>query len=142
MSNNQEFNDPGSGGDQLPIGDLVGALLLVDVHEETDPITTKHGENTAIRATVAVLDDQGAIDHKGDVYTDTLIFQRVLKSQLRSSIGGRVLGRLELGPNKKGNPPYQLAAATDDDKATARKYLVYMATLEPVTVPDVEEPPF
>jgi hypothetical protein len=135
---NDTFNDPGSGGDQLPIDDLSGALLLVTVHEETPPIDTKFGPSTAIRADVAVLDGK----HKGDVYTDTLVFPRVLKSQLRGSVGGKVLGRLGQGENKKGNPPWQLAAATDAEKETGRRYLAYMATQVPVTVPVEEEEPF
>jgi hypothetical protein len=134
MSN--DFNDPGSGGDQLPIDDLKGALLLISVHEETAPIETKFGPSTAIRADVAVLDGP----HKQDVYADTLIFPRVLKAQLRGSIGGRVLGRLTQGENKKGNPPWQLAAATDTERETGRKYLVWLATQQPVTVPDDEAP--
>jgi hypothetical protein len=136
MSN--DFNDPGSGGDQLPIRDLVGALLLVTVHEETAPIDTQYGPTTAIRADVAVLDG----NHKSEVFADTLIFQRVLKAQLRESIGGKVLGRLELKPNKKGNDQFQLAAATEPEKDTGRKYLVWLASQEPVTVPDEPEMPF
>lgn len=136
MSN--DFNDPGSGGDQLPIDDLSGALLLVSVHEETTPIETKFGPSTAIRADVAVLD--GA--RKGEVFADTLIFPRVLKAQLRGSVGGKVLGRLGQGENKKGNPPWQLANATDGERETGRKYLAYLASQQPVTVPDEPEMPF
>lgn len=132
------FNDPGSGGDVLPINDLVGSLLLFTVHGESDPIETKFGTQVAMRTDVAVLDGP----QKGEVFADTLIFQRVLKAQLHGSIGGKVLGRLELGPNKKGNPPFQLAAATDSEKETGRKYLAYLASQEPVVVPEAPEEPF
>jgi hypothetical protein len=131
-----EFMDPGTGGgDQLPLADLNGSLLLFYVKRETDDIETKFGTTTAVEVDVAVLD--GAL--KGQVFNDALVFPRVLKSQLRGSAGGKVLGRLGQGENKKGNPPWQLAAATDADRETGHKYLAYMAT-QAVTVPDIEEP--
>jgi hypothetical protein len=132
------FNDPGStGGDTLPLNDVNGSLLLFTVQEETDTIETVHGPATAIRADVAILD--GA--HKGDTYNDTLIFPKVLKNQLRRSIGGMVLGRLEQGAKTPGkNPPWQLAAATAEDKTVGEKYLAYVATQTPAAV--VEEEPF
>ena len=136
MTNNDQFSDPGTGGgDKLPLNELLGSLLLITVHEETDPIPTEYGEAAAIRADVATLD--GAL--KGEVFADTLIFPRVLRSQLRKSVGGKVLGRLEQGDKKPGkNPPWQLATATDADKETGRKYLAYVATQ--VTVPPPESP--
>lgn len=133
------FNEPGTGGgDQFDPKTLLGCLLLITVHEETQPIETKFGPNTAIRADVAVLDGPS----NGDVIADTLIFPRALKGQLRGSVGGKVLGRLGQGENKKGNPPWQLAAPSDTDKETGRKYLAYVASQAPVTVPVVVEEPF
>lgn len=133
------FNEPGTGGgDQFDLKALNGSLLLFTVKEETQEIDTKFGPQTAIRADVAVLDGP----NKGDVVADTLVFPRVLKGQLRGSVGGKVLGRLGQGENKKGNPPWQLSAPTDADKETGRKYLAYIATQTPVTVPAVEEEPF
>lgn len=134
------FNDPGTGGDFLPYHDVNGSLLLVTVHEETDEINTVHGPNTAIRADVAVLD--GA--HKGEVFKNALIFPRVLKGQLRGSIGSMVLGRLGQGAKKPGqDPPWTLTAATDDEKATGEKYLAYVASQAPVEEPEPEpEMPF
>ena len=128
------FNDPGSAsGDPLPLADLNGSLLLFTVHEETGEINTVHGAATAIRADVAALD--GAL--KGETYTDRLIFPKVLKNQLRTSIGGMVLGRLGQGEKQPGKtPPWQLAAATPEEKATGTKYLAHIAT---ATVND-EEP--
>lgn len=114
------FNDP-SGSDLLPLNDLLGSLLLITVHEETDEINTVHGPQKAIRADVAVLDGEGA-DAK---YDDALIFPRVLKSQLRRSVGGNmVLGRLGQGAKKPGqNPPWTLAAATDADRVAAQAWV-------------------
>lgn len=132
------FNEPGTGGDFLDYKELLGSLLLFTVKEETQEIDTKHGPQTAIRADVAVLDGP----NKGDVCTDALIFPKILKSQLRGSVGGKVLGRLGQGENKKGNPPWQLAAPTETEKETGRKYLAYIATQAPVTVPEADEDPF
>lgn len=117
MSN---FNDPAS-GDMLPFDDVKGSLLLFTVYEETDEINTVHGPQTAIRADVVVLDGQLA----GTEYNDSLIFPRVLKSQLRRSAGGlMVLGRLGQGNKKPGqNPPWTLAAATDEDKKLAQQWV-------------------
>jgi hypothetical protein len=128
------FNDPGEpGGDSLPLNDVLGSLLLFTVRKETDVIDTKFGPNTAIAADVAVLDGP----HKGDTYEDTLIFPRVLKGQLRGSIGGMVLGRLEQGEKKDGkSPPWRLAPATAEDKTVGEKYLKYVESQQPVTVPE------
>lgn len=132
------FNEPGVGGDKLDLKSLLGSLLLFTVHEETPELDTTFGKTTAIRADVAVLDGP----QKGDIVADTLIFPRVLKGQLRGSVGGKVLGRLGQGENKKGNPPWQLAAPTEAEKETGRKYLAYIATQTPVNVPDVDPDPF
>lgn len=133
------FSNPGTGtsdGEKLPLADLLGALLIVTVHKETDEIQTEYGPTTAISADVAVLDG----DHKGDTYPDTLIFPRVLKSQLRGSAGGKVLGRLGQGEKKPGkNPPWRLNDPTDADRETAKKYLAYVATQAPVEAPAQEE---
>lgn len=114
------FNDPSS-SDLLPLDELKGNLLLFTVYEETDPINTVHGPQTAVRADVVVLDGELS----GTQYDDALIFPRVLKSQLRRSAGGlMVLGRLGQGNKKPGqNPPWTLAAADDADKKVAQAYI-------------------
>jgi hypothetical protein len=125
-----DFNDPGApgGGDSVPLADLLGALLLFDVIEETATIQTVHGPSTAMRCNVAVLDGE----HKGRTYDDSLIFPRVLKSQLKPSVGGKVLGRLGQGEKVAGKTPaWLLHAATDADRETGRKYLAYLATKTP-----------
>lgn len=131
------FDDPGSAsGDPLPLDDLNGSLLLFKVHEETEEINTVHGPSTAIRADIAALDGE----LKGHTYDDRLIFPKVLKSQLRKSIGGMVLGRLGQGEKQPGkNPPWTLTAASDDEKQVGHKYLAYIATQAPAPEP-VEEP--
>lgn len=114
------FNDPSS-SDLLPLDELKGSLLLLTVYEETPEINTVHGPQTAIRADVVVLDG----NHAGESYSDALIFPRVLKSQLRRSVGGMmVVGRLGQGNKKPGqNPPWTLNAATEPEKAIAQRYV-------------------
>lgn len=117
------YNDPSS-STSVPFADLDGALLLFTVHEETGEIQTTFGPSTAIRADVAVLDGPD----KGATYPDALVFPRKLQSQLRRSIGEMVLGRLGKGAGKPGqNPPYELRASSDADKAIADRYLAYRA---------------
>jgi hypothetical protein len=112
------FNDP-STATGIDWKELHGSLLLFKVHGQEVGIKTVHGDSNAIRADVHVLDG----DKDGEVFTDTLVFPKVLQSQLKPSIGGMVLGRLGQGHKKPGqSPPWTLAAATDADKATGRTY--------------------
>ena len=112
-------------GDKLPLDELKGALLYIDVEKETDTIVTVHGDATAIQCKVAVLDG----DHKGETFDDVLIFPKVLKSQLRPAIKGddAVLARLGQGEKKPGkNAPWILVPPTGDDGKVG---LAYEATL-------------
>ena len=117
------FNDPGTGGDKLPLDDLQGALLLFDVREQMDEIQTSFGPATPIRADISVLD--GA--RKGDQFRDALVFPRKLQGQLRGSVGAKVLGRLGKGTAKAGqSPPWELTAASAEDKQVGERYLSYL----------------
>ncbi|TFV66082.1 UNVERIFIED_ORG: hypothetical protein E4P37_07885 [Bacillus sp. AZ43] len=90
---------------------LQGALLL---------FTVTAAEVDAVRADVIVLDG----DKEGEVYTDTLIFPKVLQTQVKPSIGSMVLGRLGQGQKKPGqSPPWVLLPATEADKVTGRDWL-------------------
>jgi len=115
---------PGS-GDKLPLPDLLGSLLLFTVERIERGIVTEFGETDATAGAVAVLDGSS----KGETYADTLIFPRVLQSQLKGAVGGgMVLGRLGQGEKKPGkSAPWILADPTDDDKAIARRYLAHVA---------------
>ena len=118
------FNDPGSGGDRIDWNALDGALLLFDVKALEEGIVTAFGDRSAVRADVSVLDGT----HKGERFAEALVFPLKLIGQLRTSVGEMVLGRLGKGAAKPGqNPPWQLAAATDADKATGERYLAYAA---------------
>ena len=125
------FNDPGTGGDRLPLDDLLGALLLIDVHEQMGEMQTAFGPATPIRADVFVLDGPS----KGGEYRDALVFPRKLQGQLRSSIGAQVIGRLGRGQAKAGqSPPWELSPASDADKQIGERFLAYsqarMTTVE------------
>lgn len=100
--------------------DLKGSLLLVKVHGFEAEINTVHGPSTAVRADVIVLDG----DEEGTEYSDTLVFPKVLQSQIKGQIGGMVLGRLGQGEKKPGqSPPWMLSEATEADKKIGREYL-------------------
>lgn len=113
------FKDP-STATGLHWPTLRGSLLLFKVVAQERHIATLHGLATAIRGDVTVLDGPLA----GTVYTETLVFPRLLQSQLRPRIGSLVLGRLGQGfakPDQK--PPWTLAPATDDDRAIGMDWL-------------------
>ena len=127
---NDPFSNPAepTGGDKLPLKELLGSLLLFTVHEHVRGIETTFGISDAVRCDVAALDG----DHKGEVYADSLVFPRVLQSQLAPNIGGMVLGRLGQGTAKPGkNAAWILDDPSDDDRDAGRKYLSYVAAQAP-----------
>ena len=118
MSNDQ-FGQP-SDSTGIAWADLKGTLLLVKVHEAGIEMDTQFGKSSAVRADVIVLDG----DDAGTEYNDTLIFPKVLQSQVKSKVGGMVLGRLGQGEAKKGqSAPWKLAPNTEADAKVAREYL-------------------
>lgn len=119
------FNAP-STATGINWNDLHGSLLLIKVHSQEHGIKTVHGDSSAVRADVIILDGAKA----NEVYADTLIFPKVLQSQIKGNVGGMVLGRLGRGHAKPSqSPPWTLAEATDADKAVGRAYLA--KTVEP-----------
>lgn len=114
---------PGS-GDRLEWSEHNGALLLFEVLGTKEGIATQHGTADAVAVNVAVLDGQ----HKGAQHRDVLVFPKVLCSQLRPSVGQKVLGRLGQGEKKAGkSAPWTLTAPTPDDVTTAQKFEAYIA---------------
>lgn len=114
------FSNPAPPSEGVDFATLLGSLLVVEVlgveaHVQT--IHTKPGEQSpAVRANIIVLDGE----HADEDYSDTLIFPKVLQSQLRGSIGDKVLGRLGQGEKKPGkNPPWRLSDPTESDMAAA-----------------------
>jgi hypothetical protein len=104
----------------LDLKALHGALLILRVREFVKDVNTSFGSTDAIRADVDVLDGPQA----GETFTDTLVFPKVLVSQLKPSVGGMVLGRLGQGQAKPGqSAPWVLAAATAEDEAKGVAHL-------------------
>ena len=116
---NDAFSDP-STATGIQWKDLNGSLVLVKVHEVIAEMNTQFGASSAVRADVIVLDGNGA----GDEYADTLVFPKVLQSQLKPKVGGMVLGRVAQGSAKPGqSAPWTLTPANEADKAKGREYL-------------------
>lgn len=118
------FAAPAAPSGGLDFQALNTKLLLLEVLAVEDHVPTVHtkpGEKSpAIRANVTVLDGAQA----GNVNEDTLIFPKILQSQLRSKVGQKVVGRLGQGQGKPGqDPPWTLAVATPDDYAVAEAYV-------------------
>jgi hypothetical protein len=104
--------------------DLDGLLLMIEPLSEETGIPTVHGEAKAIRANVVVLDGPNA----GERHDDTLVFPKVLSSQLRPKIGEKVLGRLGQGQKKPGqSAPWILNEATEADVQIGVAYLAQSA---------------
>lgn len=115
--------------------DLNGALLIIDVKSVETGIRTLHGDSDAVRADVTVIDGT----QTGTVYTDTLVFPKVLQSQLRGNVGQKVLGRLGQGQAKPGqSAPWLLSEATADDTKTAMDWL----NRNSLSTPAQAQPPF
>lgn len=113
------FTDP-STATGIDWKELHGSLLLFRVHGQEVGIKTVHGDSNAIRADVVVLDG----DKEGEEFSDTLVFPKVLQSQLKPRVGQMVLGRLGQGHKKPGqSPPWTLSTATDEEKKVGTAYL-------------------
>jgi hypothetical protein len=99
---------------------LNGCLLVVEPVEVVKDIVTNFGPTDAVRATVTVVDGPKA----GEKFEDTLVFPKVLQSQLNSRIGQKVLGRLGQGQAKPGqSAPWMLNPASPQDEQTAVTFL-------------------
>ena len=121
-TSNDPFDAPASSSG-IQWDDLNGTLLLIEVKGHKTGITTAYGTVDAVEADVYALDGDLAGTPAG-TFDDTLIFPKVLQGQLKSRIGGKVLGRLGQGEKKPGqSPPWKLAEATEKDKAIGRQFL-------------------
>jgi hypothetical protein len=115
------FADPATPSGGVDFNEIQGSLLMIEVvslEPHIPNVNTPPGEKSpAIRANVTILDGPKA----GVIHDDTLLFPKVLQSQLRSRIGKLVLGRLVKGePLKAGQtPPWKLEAATEADRRIA-----------------------
>ena len=115
-----DFADPAAtGGDKLPLDELKGALVIFDVHEVVESITTSYGDATAIRCNVSALD--GA--HAGHTWADSLIFPKLLVNSLRPNVGRKVLGRVGQSTTSSGHLAWILEPSNDADKVTANAFV-------------------
>lgn len=128
-----DFASPAS-SDGIEWASLNGCLLIIDVTQLVKDVPTVHGVADAVRANVTPVDGPSA----GASHEDILVFPRVLKSQLSSRVGKKVLGRLGQGEQKKGqSPPWVLAEATDADKAKAAAFVVAQQADRFLTADDI-----
>jgi hypothetical protein len=94
-----------------------GHLLLITPLSLEEGVLTSLGAKDAVRADIVDLDN-------GEEFTDVLVFPRVLIGQLRSKIGGKVLGRLGQGTAKPGqSAPWLLTDFTPDDAKKASDWI-------------------
>lgn len=136
------FAAPAAPSSGIDFKEYNGALLLITVTGVEDHVPTVHtkpGEKSpAVKADVAVLDGPG----KGEEFPDTLIFPKVLQSQLNRRVGQKVLGRLGQGVAKPGqSAPWVLSEATDADKQIGMAYLS-SGFAAPATQATAGAPPF
>ena len=107
------------GGAGIEWNDFTGKLFVVEPLEVEKGVKTIHGETDAVRANVYVLLGKD----KTEEFEDTLIFPRVLQSQVRRQIGSLVVGRLDQGEAKRGqNPPWVFTEASPADLKKAGEF--------------------
>lgn len=132
------FSTPGTPSAGIDFKEVFGSLAIIDVNGLKPNVQTVNGVRDAIEATVVFVDGPQA----GIVHDDTLIFPKVLVSQLKGKIGQKVLGRIAQGTAKPGqNAPWQLVEATPQDVALGEQYLAQAAAagLQTVAAPVAQQ---
>ena len=113
------FASPTGAGDGSKISDDLDQAILLRPTEYIPSMSTSQGTTDAVRADWIVLTGP----NQGQVRNSSLIFQKVLKSELRSIMGTpkpmmvAVIGRGEAKGGKSA--PYLFSAADDATKALA-----------------------
>lgn len=120
MSVNNPFAAPAAASGGLDLKTNIGRLLIIEPTSVEDGIQTSYGATSAVRANVTVVDTPNG----AEVHEDTLIFPRVLQSQLKTRIGQKVLGRLGQGQAKPGqSAPWIIQDPTEGDIQAGVTYL-------------------
>lgn len=102
--------------DGITWADNNGALLIIQPTAIETGIQTSYGSADAVRANVWILDGPNA----GETHDDTLVFPKLLQSQLKSRINQVVLGRLGQGQGKPGqSAPWLLNEPSQQDVQSA-----------------------
>lgn len=113
------FASPTGAGDGSRIGDDVGQAILIRPTEYIPSMNTRQGVTDAVRADWIVLTGP----NQGQVRNSSLIFQKVLKSELTRIMGTpkpMMVAVLGMGEARNGNnAPYLFAPADDATKALA-----------------------
>ena len=132
------FTAPAQPGGGITWETFNGCLLVLDVHGVERDVQTTYGASDAVKVTVHVLDGPEA----GTSVPNTLVFPKVLRSQLEQQVGERVLGRLGQGNKKPGqNPPWILEDPTEADRQTAQRWLASQMSA-PSESPAADDLPF
>lgn len=115
-----EFVSAAPPGGGIAWADHKGKLLIIEPLSVETGIRTTFGDADAVKADVHVLTGP----EESEDYPETLVFPKLLASQLRSNIGRKVVGRLGTGVAKPGqSAPWLLEEATADDMAKAQAWL-------------------
>lgn len=134
---------PGAGGDTFACNEHVGELVVIDVLEAKEGVSTKNGTANAISANVTVI--KGA--EPGRRFVDALVFGSVVFNQLKGLVGQRTLVRIGQGvPTGSNTPPWIVDPnVTAEEVAQAEAMLVQqsMATPAPAVPPAAQayQPP-
>ncbi len=126
---------PAPTGDVFDVKAHVGALLVIEPLEDVPPMVTKASAEPvpAVKANIYVIGPPGQVTEE---YQGALLFQRLLWSRLRQSIGKQVCGILtgQPGVTQNGrNVPYDLADPPDAAFEAASRAM--MARPQPATQP-------
>jgi hypothetical protein len=92
-----------------------GRLLIIWPRSYEAGKQTRYGERDVVRADIMVVDT-------GEQLRDVAIFPYYLVTQLRDTLGGKVLGRLGQDLSQTGKSPWILFEATDADIAQAKAF--------------------
>lgn len=118
-SSSDPFANPTGGGDGSKISDELNQAVLMRPTEYIPEMNTTQGKTDAVRCDWIVLTGP----NMGQVRSQSLIFQTVLKRELKARIGSAqpfLVGVVVLGEARGGNnAPYLLAPADDQVRALA-----------------------
>lgn len=107
------FAQPSAGGDQFDPRLYKGHLLLFVPSQFYAEMPTKNGASAAADTDIIALELIDAQTGKPTVFHNARVFGN-LATSVRGAVGGGViLGRLDQGPNTKGNPPWILTEHTE-----------------------------
>lgn len=119
VDSSDPFATPSGGGGGFKISDDVNQAILVRPTEYIPSMKTTQGVTDAVRADWIVLTGP----NQGQIRNGSLIFQKVLKSELTRIMGTpkpMMVAVLVMGEGRNGNnAPYLFAAADDATKALA-----------------------